>query len=54
MDDAQEKAQEEKNMRRIQNLQGKGHDVSHLKATYQGMQPTLILFYLMEFIKKIN
>lgn len=36
MDEAQEKAQEEKNVRRMQHLQQGGHDVSQLKATYEG------------------
>ncbi|XP_012939350.1 trichohyalin isoform X4 [Aplysia californica] len=35
MDEAQEKAQEEKNLKRIHHLREKGHDVSHLKATYE-------------------
>ncbi|XP_005100845.1 trichohyalin isoform X2 [Aplysia californica] len=39
MDEAQEKAQEEKNLKRIHHLREKGHDVSHLKATYEATTP---------------
>ena len=36
MDEAQEKAMEEKTHRRIHHLQTHGHDVTQLKATYDG------------------
>ncbi|CAL1547997.1 unnamed protein product [Lymnaea stagnalis] len=39
MDEAQEKAQEDKNVRRIHHLQQLGHDVSQLKATYGAASP---------------
>lgn len=41
VDEAAEKAQEEKNLRRIQHLQTKGHDVEKLKATYDGVYSSL-------------
>ena len=53
MDEAQEKALEEKTHKRIHHLQTHGHDVTQLKATYDGrysyagvLDSTLFLFVL--------
>ncbi|ESO89944.1 hypothetical protein LOTGIDRAFT_164641, partial [Lottia gigantea] len=38
MDEAQERAQHEKQLKRMHHLQQGGHDITHLKAHYEGIQ----------------